>query len=77
MSGTHNPKDKFKTLCYVVADISAVPPTSISVCSGAMRYHYEFDAVLLMGLTELKAQLRWIDYSTVCHHESFWLHCIF
>lgn len=42
-----------------------------------MRYHYEFDAVLLMGLTELKAQLRWIDYSTVCHHESFWLHCIF
>ena len=66
--GTHNPKGNFETLCHVVADISAVPPTSILGCSGTMRYHYEFDMVLLVGSVELTAQLRWVDYSTVRHH---------
>ena len=66
---THNPKDKFGPLCHVVADISAVPPASILGSSGSMRYHYEFDMVLLMGLAELKAQIRWVDYSTVCPPE--------
>ena len=42
-----------------------------------MRYHYEFDVVLLMGLAKLKAQICWIDYSTVRHHESFWLYRVF
>ncbi|KAF9783214.1 hypothetical protein BJ322DRAFT_1110093 [Thelephora terrestris] len=56
--------DKFETLCQVVADISAVPPSSILGSSGAMRYHYEFDMVLFMGLPEMRAQIRWVDYST-------------
>lgn len=34
-----------------------------------MRYNYEFDVVLLMGPPELRAQLRWVDYSTVCPPE--------
>lgn len=57
---------KFETLCHVVADISAAPCSLERGLHGRMCYSREFDVVLLVGLTELKAQIRWIDSKTVC-----------
>lgn len=34
-----------------------------------MCYYREYDVVLLVGLTELKAQIRWTDSVTVRTHE--------
>ena len=73
MSDTHNPKDRFETLCHVAADVSAAPYTLKVGKSGKMCFHREYDVVLLVGLTELKAQIRWTDSTTVRVHESFWL----
>ena len=69
--GTYNPKDRFETLCHVVADISAAPCTSKIGRSGKMCYTRLLDVVLLVGLTELKAQIRWTDARTVSIHECF------
>ena len=65
----HNSTDKFETLCHVVADISAAPCTPERGVFGRMCYSREYDVVLLVGLTELKAQIRWTDSTTVCIHE--------
>ena len=64
-SRTHRPADKFETLCHVVANISEAPFTSKVGRLGKMCYSREYDVVLLVGLTELKAQIRWIDSKTV------------
>jgi len=56
-------KDKFETLCYVKADISAAPLTS-KYTGGKMGYRREYDVILLVGLTELKAQVCWVDSTT-------------
>jgi len=58
-------RDRFETLCNVIADISAAPYTSRVGSSGEMCYYREFDVVLLVGLTELKAQIRWYDTKTL------------
>lgn len=46
------------------ADLSelkkSIPPRT-SRKNGERYYHYQFDIVLLFGLTELKAQLAWIE----------------
>jgi len=62
---THNLTDKFETLCHVVADISAATHTSKPGRFGRMCYSRNYDVVLLVGLTELKAQIRWTDSRTV------------
>jgi len=54
---------KFETLCYVKADISAAPYTSKYI-TGKMGYQRDYDVILLVGLTELKAQVSWIDSTT-------------
>jgi len=64
----HVPTDKFETLCYVVADISAAPYTVKAGRLGKRCYTRDYDVVLLVGLTELKAQIRWTDYKTVRIH---------
>ena len=58
------PKDKFETLCHVKADVSTALCTS-SFATGNVGYRLEYDIVLLVGLTELKAQVSWIDSATV------------
>ena len=65
------PKDKFEILCHVVADISAAPCklTTGKAPSWKVCYSREYDVVLLVGLTELKAQIRWIDSTTVRIHQ--------
>lgn len=73
LPGTYNPKARFETLCHVVADISAAPCTSRLGRSGKMCYTRRLDVVLLVGLTELKAQIRWMDSRTVRAHEQFCL----
>lgn len=65
VSGAHNPKDRFETLCHVVADISASSWTRKLGTSGAMCCIQMYDVVLMVGLTELKAQIRWFDSTTV------------
>jgi len=57
-------RDRFETLCHVAADISAAPCTLKMSKSGKMCYSREYDVVLLVGLTELKAQIRWKDSLT-------------
>jgi len=57
-------RDKFETLCRVYGDISAAPSTPQAGSNGKMCYYREFDVVLLVGLTELKAQVRWVDSVT-------------
>jgi len=52
--------DKFETLCYVKADISGAPHTTNY--TGGYRRDYEI--ILLVGLTELKAQVCWVDSRT-------------
>ena len=64
----HNPIAKFETLCHVVADISGAPFTTKRGTSGKTCYCGEYDVVLLVGLTELKAQIRWTDFATVRIH---------
>ena len=64
-SSTHGPTDKFETLCHVAADVSAAPYTSKPGRLGKICYTRKYDVVLLVGLTELKAQIRWIDSKTV------------
>ena len=61
-----NRKDRFETLCHVVADISEAPYTRKLGVSGKVCFTRRFDVVLLVGLTELKAQIRWKDSKTVC-----------
>ena len=65
---THDPTGKFETLCHVVADLSGAPCTLERGIFGKMCYTREYDVVLLVGLTELKAQIRWIDSVTVRLH---------
>lgn len=51
-------------LCCIEADLSAAPYKSKQMTTG-MRYKRNYDVVLLVGLTELKAQVSWIDSKTV------------
>jgi len=52
---------KFETLCHVKADVSTAPYTSKYTTAGKMSYQRNFDVILLVGLTELKAQVSWTD----------------
>ena len=63
-----NQTDKFETLCYVDADISTAPCTSKHTAAGKTAYQRDCDVILLVGLTELKAQVSWIDSETVRPH---------
>ena len=58
-------KDKFETLCHVKADVSSAPYTSKLTETGQLGYKRKYDVILLVGLTELKAQIGWIDPETV------------
>jgi len=67
-------KDKFQTLCHVRADISDAPHTSKLVETGKMGFKRRYDIILLVGLTELKAQVAWIDSKTVCGYRVQFTH---
>ena len=58
-------KDKFETLYHIDADISSSPYTSRFTTDEGMSYRRRCDVILLVGLTELKAQVSWIDSETV------------
>jgi len=57
-------REKFATLCYVKADISTAPHTSKYTTMGKIGCRRDFEVILLVGLTELKAQVSWIDSTT-------------
>lgn len=50
-----------ETSCRVIADASALARTLEQQANsdGSLFYSLHFDVVLLFGLTELKAELRW------------------
>jgi len=56
--------DKFETLCHVKADLSATSFTSKVNTTGKTGYRRHYEIILLVGLTELKAQISWIDTET-------------
>jgi len=57
-------RDRFETLCHVVADIPVSSYTLKPGIFGEMCSIHKFDVVLVVGLTELKAQIRWFDSET-------------
>jgi len=58
----------FQSLCKVEADITGAPYTSTLAATGRMGYKRSYEVILLVGLTELKAQVSWIDERTVRAH---------
>ena len=68
VKSTQGPKDKFEKLCRVEADISSVPCKSTRMKTGEMGYRRDYEVILLVGLTELKAQVSWINEKTVRAH---------
>ena len=68
MKIAQTPKDKFEILCHVKANVSNASYTSQFMETGKMSYKRNYDVILLVGLTELKAQIGWIDSGTVRAH---------
>ena len=58
-------EDKFEVLCHVEADLSTAPYKTKLAKTGKTRYEREGYVILLVGLTELKAQVGWTDTKTV------------
>jgi len=71
MKSTQSRKDKFETLCRIKADLSTAPHTSKLNATGKTGYERCYDIIMLVGLTELKAQVSWIDSVTVRAHTAF------
>ena len=65
---TQGQTDKFETLCYVEADLSTALYESKLSATGKTYYQWIYEVILLVGLTELKAQVSWIDSETVRVH---------
>lgn len=65
--GTHaqGRTDKFEILCNIRADLSSAPYETERGKTGTISYTRKFDVILLVGLTELKAQIAWVDSVTV------------
>ena len=68
MTSAQSQTDKFETLCYVEADLSTAPYESKLNAAGKLCYKRNYKVILLVGLTELKAQVSWIDSETVRVH---------
>ena len=76
LKNTQSRIDKFETLCCVKVDISSIPYTSKLGEAGKMGYTRKYNLILLVGLTELKAQVSWMDSETVRGYlvQSTWAH---
>ena len=60
------PKDKYSVLCNIEPDARInEQATSHINPEGESYWKLEYDVVLLFGMTELKAQIAWIDATTV------------
>ena len=69
-------EDKFETLCYIKADISTAPCIPKPAATGKTYYKREYDMILLVGPTDLKAQVGWVDSETVRTHRSTRIRCL-
>ena len=65
MKSAKSRKDKFERLCRISADVSSAPYTSKLWKIGKKGYMREYDIILLVGLTELKAQVSWVNSKNV------------
>ena len=64
-TGDSSRVDKFETLCDIKADISTAPYETKYGKSGKVYHERRYSVILLVGFTELKAQIGWIDSGTV------------
>ena len=64
-AGYSSQADKFETLCIIRVDLSTIPHHTNLGKERKTCYIPDFDVILLVGLTELKAQISWIDPATV------------
>ena len=51
--------DNYTQICSIKADLSHIVTPQSKV--DGKYYHIDFDIILLFGLTELKAQLAWLE----------------
>jgi hypothetical protein len=67
----------FSTLCTVTADTSqlAYSLQPLRGIGGIEYYHLEFDVVLQFGLTELKAQISWMEEVSVVFSMLYFPYC--
>ena len=60
VKSAQNRADEFQTLCCVEADISSAPYISRTI-AGKVSHSRDYEIILLVGFTELKAQVCWKD----------------
>ena len=64
--GRHSDQaDKCETLCSIQVDISTAPYATRRGYKGVVYHIRDYEVILLVGLTELKARVGWIDSTTV------------
>lgn len=51
----------FTILCQLEADLSQIPKTANRNPAGNMYYTIRYGLVLIFGLTEIQAQLQWLE----------------
>lgn len=57
----HHGTGNFTTLCEMQVDLSQVPKTT-KRNAGKMYYSIEYDLILIFGITEFQAQVRWFEH---------------
>ena len=53
--------ENYTHLCDIALDLSTVPLISRQNSAGKTYYSLDYDVVLSFGLTELKAQVAWLE----------------
>ena len=53
--------ENYFPFCQIVADISAIPSIPCQNLAGETYYRSDYDIVVSFGLTEIKAQIAWLD----------------
>lgn len=59
--------ENYTTLFKLSANSAHITPRKLLSASGATYYRISYDLVVLFGLTEMQAQLKWID-ADVCNY---------
>jgi uncharacterized protein (DUF885 family) len=57
----HDYPGNFTTVCEMQVDLSQVPQIAKPASAGGKYYTIDYDVILIFGLTELQAQVRWFE----------------
>ena len=68
----------FSTLCSVTADTRQMAKRlkPLKGVGGAPYYKFDFNVVLLFGLTELKAQISWMEDVSLIFIVPYFAYCV-